>query len=87
MNHLVKAKKRSWDFLRYEINADIALVQEAHPPDDLGEGERFVYPKTNEIREKIGASAIWSRNLPIHRVCITTDLPEALIAAALSLPK
>ncbi|HUU37490.1 MAG TPA: endonuclease/exonuclease/phosphatase family protein [Candidatus Desulfaltia sp.] len=87
MNHRVKLKKCAWNFLRYEVAPDIALVQEAHPPDDLGEGERFVYPEIEEIRGKIGASGIWSRALPIHRIGITTALPDALVAATFTLPK
>src|SRR4030043_1658435 len=87
LNHRVKVKKRAWDFLRYEVAPDIALVQEAHPPDDLGEGERFAYPEMKEIRGKIGASGIWSRALPIHRMGITTALPDALVAATVTLPK
>jgi exonuclease III len=87
MNHRTKVKQRAWEFLRYEVVPDIALVQEAHPPDKLGREETFVYPKTNEIKGKIGASGIWSRNLPIQRVLIPTALPDALIAASITLPK
>ena len=87
MAHRKKVKQRAWDFLRYEVAPDIALVQEAHPPDSLGAGELFVYPEPEEIKGKIGASGIWSRALPIHRVDITTALPDALIAAAVTLPK
>lgn len=87
MAHRVRVKKRAWGFLRYEVAPDIALVQEAHPPDSLGEREQFVYPEKEEIGGKIGASGIWSRSLPICRVGIRTALPDALIAAAVVLPK
>jgi len=87
MNHRVRLKKRAWDFLRYEIAPDIALVQEAHPPEDLRQGEAFFYPEPSEICGKIGASGIWSRNLPTERLSLKTSLPDALIAAAISLPR
>jgi hypothetical protein len=62
MDHRKKVKKRAWDFLRDEIAPDIALVQEAYWPDELGEGERFVYPESDEIpvklQDSVGASGI-----------------------------
>jgi len=85
MAHRVRVKKRAWDFLRYELAPDIALVQEAHPPDSSRDGEQFVYPE--EAIGSIGASGIWSRELPMHRVEITTTLPNAVIASTVSLPK
>jgi len=85
MAHRVRMKKRAWDFLRYEITPDIAMVQEAHPPDSSQDGEQFVYPR--EVTGTIGASGIWSRNLAMRRVEFITALPNALIASAVSLTK
>jgi len=82
MAHRGRMKKRAWDFLRYTIAPDIAMVQEAHPPDSSKDGEQFVYP--GEVTGTIGASGIWSRNLAIHRVEFATALPNALIASAVS---
>ena len=85
MAHRVKVKKRAWDFLRYEIAPDIAMVQEAHPPNSSKDREQFIYPE--EVMVMIGASGIWSRELPLHQEKITTTLPNAVIAASVSLPK
>lgn len=85
MAHRVRAKKRAWDFLRYEIAPDIALVQEAHPPVDFRDGEKFIFP--DDVTGTIGASGIWSRELPLDRVEFTTTLPNAVIVSAISLLK
>jgi exonuclease III len=85
MAHRVRMKKRAWDFLRYEIAPDIAMVQEAHLPDSIREGEQFVCPEN--VTGTIGASGIWSRELALHRVPLDTTLPNAVIVSTVSLPK
>jgi exonuclease III len=85
MAHRVRLKKRAWDFLRYVIAPDLALVQEAHPPESFRDGAQFIYPEN--VTGTIGASGIWSRELPLDRVSLDTTLPNAIIASAISLPK
>ncbi len=84
MAHRVRMKKRAWDFLRYEIAPDIAMVQEAHPPESFKDGEQLEYPEN--VTGPIGASGIWSRVLPLQLVPPKTSLPSALIACAVTLP-
>ena len=84
MNHGKRVKERAWDFLRYKVAPDIALVQEAHRPVGLGKGEQFIYPDT--VTGTIGASGIWSRELPLQQVPLATSLPNALIAGTVALP-
>lgn len=47
----------------------------------------FCQLKLFRSHKKIGASGIWSRELPIRRLGVTTALPDALIAASVSLAK
>ena len=84
MNHNKKVKERAWDFLRYKVAPDIALVQECHPPGHLGNGEQFIYP--DGVTGTIGASGIWSRELSVQRVPLATSLPNALVACTVTLP-
>ncbi len=84
MNHNRKAGKCAWDFLRYEVKPDIALVQEAHLPVDILPGEQFIYPDT--VTGSIGASGIWSRERPLHRAPLATSFTDALVACKVILP-
>lgn len=86
MNPRAKVYNRAWDFLRYEIAPDIALVQDALPPDELGEDEYFVYPKTKEINGKTGGSGIWARGT-VEQLKIDTAFSRRLIGARVSLLK
>jgi exonuclease III len=48
MNHCLRSpalRRRAWEFLRDELRADIALVQEASPPPDLTSVYRPIDPK------------------------------------------
>jgi hypothetical protein len=85
MAHRKMVKERAWNFLRYEVAPDIALVQEGHPPGRLGDSEQFIYP--NKVTGTIGASGVWSRDLALRRVPLATTLPNALIACIVTLPQ
>lgn len=82
MNHNKRAGKRAWDFLRYTLEPDLALVLEAHPPVHLANGEHFIYPAG--VTSTIGTSGIWSRELALQQVPIETSRPEALVACVAS---
>jgi hypothetical protein len=50
--------KRAWDYLRGELCADLALVQEASPPDALMVVERCIYRPIDENSTN-GARPSW----------------------------
>ena len=85
MNPRAKEKQKAWDFLRYELAPDIALVQDAISPEELGQGEQFIYPKEEKNKSDIVASGIWARN-PIHieQVKIDSVLSRRLVGAEIT---
>lgn len=77
------ARTKSWDFLRLELRADIALVQEAVPPPDV---DAVLHPiDPDNPRQRWGTAAgvavdVWDRPAAwaLSDHCpIVVDLPGA----------
>ena len=84
MNRLARSEanhKRAWDYLRDELHADLALVQEARPP---AEFKSKVYRPVGKKQYNWGSAVVALRPdltlQPRPRVPLKESLPDAVAA-------
>lgn len=75
-----KHHKEAWSYLRNELQPDIALLQEVHPP-SLEDGEQIVF---EEIFHGWG-TAVYSKSIPLERVSMK-EYTERVAAARVAMP-
>jgi len=78
-----RVENLSWDYLRNNLSADIALLQEANTNGQHFEEDKFIWQK---IESRQFGSGIFSTNFPLTKLEFKNAHPGSLIGAKVNLP-